>query len=211
MSVRALQNFFIRRAQRRRLALPLRAVRAPNLLDLTSPCVRQETKALLESGMDSTQLAQKLKQLEASREAGDMPMQKIKKCEEYADFAGEFCEVKDDDDIVCASSSLPEKDELTLAALDLVRGSDGNERWPVALSCKHVYNWSTLTEKKPDGSWALSACVVAGCRSGTVPTLLKDRQKLKEDPRVKHALQKKARKRGGRASVDSFDVDEEDD
>jgi hypothetical protein len=42
-------------------------------------------------------------------------------------------------------------------------------RYPVALNCKHVYNWSTLTAKKSNGQFVLFACarmcVCVGVRS----------------------------------------------
>jgi hypothetical protein len=68
-------------------------------------------------------------------------------------------------------------------------------RYPVALSCKHVYNWQTVAAKKGNGDWQLVKCAVAGCRGGanggcgSAPSTLEARKALKEDPRIKNLLQ----------------------
>ena len=31
-------------------------------------------------------------------------------------------------------------------------------RYPVALNCKHIYNWSTLTTRRSNGEFSLTTC-----------------------------------------------------
>jgi len=149
-------------------------------------------------GLDEQEKIAALKDLDAKRKAGNMPFEELKDCDAYKDFAGQFGEVGDDDDIVCANEAVPTVDPFSAAPL--ARDAD-SKRWPVALKCKHVYNWSTIVAKRPNGKWALEKCAKSGCANpDQIPTTLKERHTLKEDSRVKHALEKKARK--VRESVD---------
>jgi hypothetical protein len=154
----------------------------------------QRAKKLMEQAdtMSPDQLISRLKALDKERKDAKMTIEEKKQCSAYADFAGQFCEAQDDDEVVCAKEGVPTHDPMTTMVLNL---SDDGQRWPVALNCKHVYNWSTLIAQKKNGSWVLEKCVKPGCTTGCAPKTMKDRQALKEDAKVKHALQK-SRARG---------------
>ena len=59
----------------------------------------------------------------------------------------------DGDEVVCANDGVARTDSLTAAPLVFEDG-----RWPVALGCGHVYNWSTVKAKRSNGEWQLKSC-----------------------------------------------------
>lgn len=60
----------------------------------------------------------------------------------------------DEDEIMVVSQDVNMKDPFT--TLDL---KEENGKWPLALPCRHVYNYSTVMDKNPrTGKWNLDKC-----------------------------------------------------
>eukprot|EP00286_Rhodomonas_abbreviata_P017954 CAMPEP_0181325388 /NCGR_PEP_ID=MMETSP1101-20121128/20894_1 /TAXON_ID=46948 /ORGANISM="Rhodomonas abbreviata, Strain Caron Lab Isolate" /LENGTH=225 /DNA_ID=CAMNT_0023433683 /DNA_START=11 /DNA_END=688 /DNA_ORIENTATION=+ len=133
-----------------------------------------------------------------------------KTCQSYKEFSsmikangvgagrGDDDDDEDDEDVVVASQSLQMVDPLTRSALQEEAG-----HYPLALPCGHVYNYSTVFNKKQDGTWSLTDCVVGACSRK-----LGDRKALKEDAKTKHAIQRQKHHVGESSTQQSIDIDD---
>ncbi|EKX51005.1 hypothetical protein GUITHDRAFT_151128 [Guillardia theta CCMP2712] len=132
-----------------------------------------------------------LEQLKNSTFGVEESKMAYKSCGSYASLESKFQslygEAGEDEDLCMTAEDLPESDPLTTERLAFKDG-----KWPLALPCKHVYNYSTVFAlKSKSKTFALDKCVVSACSNKTPIGGMEAREKLQPDTRVMQMIRKR--------------------